>query len=139
MVEITFKSLHFLSRTNNKDFQFGTLQGFTKTVSGKLLAFLIFTFFLSVSWPCCTLQKLHVLTVINSFPFQVVADRIGIGCSLVRGEYNRAWNEVELVDDSPQGIAGLLLPPQVYIVDLMFEPGFLMKQGSAEADQYKHI
>lgn len=69
----------------------------------------------------------------------MVADRIGIGCSLVRGEYNRAWNEVELVDDSPQGIAGLLLPPQVYIVDLMFEPGFLMKQGSAEADQYKHI
>ncbi|XP_065484149.1 armadillo repeat-containing protein 3 isoform X3 [Caloenas nicobarica] len=71
--------------------------------------------------------------------FKVIADRIGIGCSLVRGEYNRAWNEVELVDDSPQGIVGLLLPPQEYIVDLMFEPGFLMKQGSAEADQYKHI
>ncbi|NXW89752.1 ARMC3 protein, partial [Alopecoenas beccarii] len=71
--------------------------------------------------------------------FKVIADRIGIGCSLVRGEYNRAWNEVELVDDSPQGIVGLLLPPQEYIVDLMFEPGFLMKQGSAEADRYKHI
>lgn len=25
MVEIAFKSLHFLSRTNNKDLQFGTL------------------------------------------------------------------------------------------------------------------
>ncbi|NXJ84775.1 ARMC3 protein, partial [Trogon melanurus] len=71
--------------------------------------------------------------------FKVLADRIGIGCSLVRGEYNRAWNEVKLVDDSPQGISGLLLPPQEYIVDLMFEPGFLMKQGSAEADQYKRI
>ncbi|XP_009467308.1 PREDICTED: armadillo repeat-containing protein 3 [Nipponia nippon] len=71
--------------------------------------------------------------------FKVVGDRIGIGCSLVRGEYNRAWNEVKLVDDSPQGIAGLLLPPQEYIVDLMFEPGFLIKQGSAEADQYKRI
>ncbi|NXJ37002.1 ARMC3 protein, partial [Ciconia maguari] len=71
--------------------------------------------------------------------FKVLGDRIGIGCSLVRGEYNRAWNEVKLVDDSPQGIAGLLLPPQEYIVDLMFEPGFLIKQGSAEADQYKHI
>lgn len=69
----------------------------------------------------------------------MIADRIGICCSLVRGEYNRAWNEVELVDDSPQGIAGLLLPPQKYIVDLMFEPGFLIKQGSAEADQYKCI
>ncbi|KFV59531.1 Armadillo repeat-containing protein 3 [Gavia stellata] len=71
--------------------------------------------------------------------FKVIADRIGIGCSLVRGKYNRAWNEVKLVDDSPQGIAGLLLPPQEYIVDLMFEPGFLIKQGSAEADQYKYI
>ncbi|XP_075602471.1 armadillo repeat-containing protein 3 isoform X2 [Balearica regulorum gibbericeps] len=71
--------------------------------------------------------------------FKVIADRIGIGCSLVRGEYNRAWNEVKLVDESPQGIAGLLLPPQEYIVDLMFEPGFLMKQGSAEADWYKRI
>ncbi|GAB0184782.1 armadillo repeat-containing protein 3 [Grus japonensis] len=71
--------------------------------------------------------------------FKVIADRIGIGCSLVRGEYNRAWNEVKLVDESPQGIAGLLLPPQEYIVDLTFEPGFLMKQGSAEADRYKRI
>ncbi|KAM6338760.1 armadillo repeat-containing protein 3 [Podargus strigoides] len=71
--------------------------------------------------------------------FKVIADRIGIDCSLVRGEYNRAWNEVKLVDDSPQGIAGLLLPPREYIVDLMFKPGFLIKQGSAEADQYKHI
>ncbi|NWH57435.1 ARMC3 protein, partial [Geococcyx californianus] len=71
--------------------------------------------------------------------FKVIADRIGIGCSLVRGDYNRAWNEVELVDDSPKGIAGLLLPPRKYIVDLMFKPGFLIKQGSAEADQYKHI
>lgn len=69
----------------------------------------------------------------------MIADRIGIGCSLVRGEYNRAWNEVKLVDESPQGIAGLLLPPQEYIVDLTFEPGFLMKQGSAEADRYKRI
>ncbi|XP_062423693.1 armadillo repeat-containing protein 3 isoform X4 [Rhea pennata] len=71
--------------------------------------------------------------------FKVIADRIGISCSLVRGEYNRAWNEVKLVDDSPQGIPGLLLPPQEYIVDLMFDPGYLMKQGSAEADRYKCI
>ncbi|NWI91118.1 ARMC3 protein, partial [Pitta sordida] len=71
--------------------------------------------------------------------FKVIADRIGIGCTLVRGRYNRAWNEVKLVDDSPKGIAGLLLPPQEYIVDLMFKPGFLIKQGSAKADQYKRI
>ncbi|XP_052550682.1 armadillo repeat-containing protein 3 isoform X1 [Tympanuchus pallidicinctus] len=71
--------------------------------------------------------------------FKVIADRLGIGCSLVRGEYNRGWNEVKLVDDSPQGVTGLLLPPQEYIVDLMFVPGFLMKQESVEADQYKYI
>ncbi|XP_058687031.1 armadillo repeat-containing protein 3 [Poecile atricapillus] len=68
--------------------------------------------------------------------FKVIADRIGIGCSLVRGKYNRAWNEVKLVEHSPKG---LLLPPQEYIVDLMFEPGCLLKQGSAKADQYKRI
>ncbi|XP_050793329.1 armadillo repeat-containing protein 3 [Gopherus flavomarginatus] len=71
--------------------------------------------------------------------FKVIADRIGIGCSLVRGEYGRAWNEVKLVDDSPQGITGLLLPPQTYIVDLMYQPGCLMKQGSAEAEHYLRI
>uniref|UniRef100_K7FG96 Armadillo repeat containing 3 n=1 Tax=Pelodiscus sinensis TaxID=13735 RepID=K7FG96_PELSI len=71
--------------------------------------------------------------------FKVIADRIGIGCSLVRGEYGRAWNEVKLVDDSPQGITGLLLPPQVYIVDLMYQTGYLMKQKSAEADSYQRI
>ncbi|XP_048151151.1 armadillo repeat-containing protein 3 isoform X6 [Corvus hawaiiensis] len=68
--------------------------------------------------------------------FKVIADRMGIGCSLVRGKYNRAWNEVKLVEDSPKG---LLLPPQEYVVDLMFEPGCLMKQGTAKADQYKRI
>ncbi|KFV76284.1 Armadillo repeat-containing protein 3, partial [Dryobates pubescens] len=71
--------------------------------------------------------------------FKVIADRIGIGCTLVRGEYNRAWNEVKLIEDSPQGAPRLLLPPREYIVDLMFEPGSLMKQGSAEADLYKYI
>ncbi|XP_037985675.1 armadillo repeat-containing protein 3 isoform X1 [Motacilla alba alba] len=68
--------------------------------------------------------------------FKVIADRISIGCSLVRGKYNRAWNEVKLVEYSPKG---LLLPPQGYIVDLMFEPGRLLKQGSAKADRYKRI
>uniref|UniRef100_A0A8C3QY94 Armadillo repeat containing 3 n=1 Tax=Cyanoderma ruficeps TaxID=181631 RepID=A0A8C3QY94_9PASS len=68
--------------------------------------------------------------------FKVLADRIGIGCSLVRGKYNRAWNEVKLVEYSPKG---LLLPPQEYVVELMFEPGCLIKQGTAKADQYKRI
>ncbi|XP_032919899.1 armadillo repeat-containing protein 3 isoform X1 [Catharus ustulatus] len=68
--------------------------------------------------------------------FKVLADRNGIGCTLVRGMYNRAWNEVKLVERSPKG---LLLPPQEYVVDVMFEPGRLLKQGSAKADQYKYI
>ncbi|KAL2307294.1 hypothetical protein Nmel_000251, partial [Mimus melanotis] len=68
--------------------------------------------------------------------FKVLADRIGIGCTLVRGKYNRAWNEVKLVERSPEG---LLLPPQEYVVDVMFEPGRLLKQGSVKADQYKYI
>ncbi|XP_059725760.1 armadillo repeat-containing protein 3 [Haemorhous mexicanus] len=68
--------------------------------------------------------------------FKVIADRIGIGCSLVRGKYNRCWNEVKLVEYSPKGF---LLPPQDYVVDLMFEPGCLLKQGTTKADQYKLI
>lgn len=66
----------------------------------------------------------------------MLADRNGIGCTLVRGMYNRAWNEVKLVEHSPKG---LLLPPQEYVVDVMFEPGRLLKQGSAKADRYKYI
>uniref|UniRef100_A0A8C5SFX2 Armadillo repeat containing 3 n=1 Tax=Laticauda laticaudata TaxID=8630 RepID=A0A8C5SFX2_LATLA len=71
--------------------------------------------------------------------FKVLADRIAINCSLYRGEYNRGWNEVKLVDDSPLGIPGLLLPPQIFIVDLMYEPGCLMKEESPEADRYRRI
>ena len=31
--------------------------------------------------------------------FQALADRIAVSCSLVRGDYNRAWNEVKLCDE----------------------------------------
>nr|XP_033787230.1 armadillo repeat-containing protein 3 isoform X5 [Geotrypetes seraphini] len=71
--------------------------------------------------------------------FKTLADKIGIGCSLVRGNYNRAWNVIKLVDDSPKGVTGLLLPPKAYIVDLMFKPGNLMEQKSVDADRYQHI
>ena len=33
-----------------------------------------------------------------TIPFQTLADKIAVSCSLVRGEYNRAWNEVLLPD-----------------------------------------
>ncbi|XP_072010274.1 armadillo repeat-containing protein 3 isoform X2 [Engystomops pustulosus] len=69
--------------------------------------------------------------------YKALADRIGVGCSLTRGDYGRAWNEVRLLDDSVR--AGTKAPPETYIVDLMHQPGRLMKHGSAEADHYQHI
>ncbi|XP_046534156.1 armadillo repeat-containing protein 3 isoform X1 [Equus quagga] len=71
--------------------------------------------------------------------FKALADKIGIGCSLVRGEYGRAWNEVKLMNESRKGAIGRLPPPEVYIVDLMFHPGGLMKLRSREADLYRFL
>ncbi|RXM27283.1 Armadillo repeat-containing protein 3 [Acipenser ruthenus] len=70
--------------------------------------------------------------------FKALADRIGINCSLVRGEYNRAWNEVLLADEVPKA-PGKLFPPKAYTVDLMHSPGHLMKKNSPEAIQYQCI
>ena len=63
---------------------------------------------------------------------KVLCDQLGVGCSLVRGEYGRHWNEVALVE-------GEGATPQTFTVDLMFQPGHLMPCGSPEAGQYKHI
>nr|XP_023490352.1 armadillo repeat-containing protein 3-like [Equus caballus]XP_023491001.1 armadillo repeat-containing protein 3-like [Equus caballus] len=71
--------------------------------------------------------------------FKALADKIGIGCSLVRGEYGRAWNEVKLMNESRKGAIGGLPPPEVYIVDLMFHPGGLMKLRSRDADLYRFL
>ncbi|KAM6215306.1 armadillo repeat-containing protein 3 isoform 2-T2 [Rhynchocyon petersi] len=71
--------------------------------------------------------------------FKALADKIGVGCSLVRGEYGRAWNEVKLMDKSRKGVFGCLPPPETYIVDLMFYPGELMKLKSKEADLYRFL
>nr|XP_035162833.2 armadillo repeat-containing protein 3 isoform X4 [Callithrix jacchus] len=71
--------------------------------------------------------------------FKALADRIGIGCSLVRGEYGRAWNEVKLLNESQKGVIRGLPPPELYVVDLMFHPGGLMKLRSREADLYRFL
>uniref|UniRef100_A0A8P0NTY0 Armadillo repeat containing 3 n=2 Tax=Canis lupus familiaris TaxID=9615 RepID=A0A8P0NTY0_CANLF len=71
--------------------------------------------------------------------FKALADKIGIGCSLVRGEYGRAWNEVKLMNESRKGLIGALPPLEVYVVDLMFHPGRLMKLRSKEADLYRYL
>uniref|UniRef100_A0A8C6RL33 Armadillo repeat containing 3 n=1 Tax=Nannospalax galili TaxID=1026970 RepID=A0A8C6RL33_NANGA len=69
--------------------------------------------------------------------FKVLADKIGVGCSLVRGEYSRAWNEVKLLKEARKGVIGNLPSPEEYIVDLMFHPGALLKMRSREADLYR--
>ncbi|XP_043920496.1 armadillo repeat-containing protein 3 [Protopterus annectens] len=71
--------------------------------------------------------------------FKALADRIGISCSLVRGDYNRAWNEIRLPEEPPQSTPGVLLPPRVYIVDLMHQPGHLLKADSPEVMHYQSI
>ncbi|XP_060048265.1 armadillo repeat-containing protein 3 isoform X5 [Erinaceus europaeus] len=71
--------------------------------------------------------------------FKALADKIGIGCSLVRGEYGRAWNRVKLMNESSKGVIGVPPPPENYIVDLMFSPGTLMKLRSKDADLYRFL
>ncbi|XP_010618128.1 armadillo repeat-containing protein 3 isoform X2 [Fukomys damarensis] len=71
--------------------------------------------------------------------FKALADKIGVGCSLVRGEYGRTWNEVKLLDQSRKGVTGGLPAPEIFIVDLMFHPGALMKLGSREANLYRFL
>ncbi|MEJ1284376.1 armadillo repeat containing 3 [Cricetulus griseus] len=70
---------------------------------------------------------------------RVLADKIGVGSCLVRGEYSRAWNEVKLLNEARKGIIGRLPPPEEYIVDLMFHPGALLKLRSKEADLYRFL
>lgn len=70
---------------------------------------------------------------------QALADKIGVGCCLVRGEYSRAWNEVKLLNEGRKGVTGSLPPPEEFIVDLMFHPGALLKLRSKEADLYRFL
>lgn len=69
--------------------------------------------------------------------FKALADRIALSCSLVRGEYNRAWNEVMLCDEAQDGQPKF--PPKTYIVDLMHLPGRLMSTDSPEASLYQRL
>ncbi|KAM9436480.1 armadillo repeat-containing protein 3 [Clarias gariepinus] len=69
--------------------------------------------------------------------FKVLADRIGLSCSLERGHYSRAWNEVRLPLTTTR--AGFCPSLQTYIIDLMHKPGTLMKSGTPAAIQYQTI
>ncbi|KAM5340294.1 LOW QUALITY PROTEIN: armadillo repeat-containing protein 3 [Glossophaga mutica] len=71
--------------------------------------------------------------------FKALADKSDIGYSLVL-EVQRAWNEIRLMNESQKRVIGGLPPtPEVYIVDLMFHPGGLMKLKCKEADLYKFL
>ncbi|XP_069561620.1 armadillo repeat-containing protein 3 [Brachyistius frenatus] len=70
--------------------------------------------------------------------FKSLADYIGLSCSLVRGEYNRAWNEVLLFSGDPSNYQHSSQPCR-YIVDLMHQPGSLLAVNTAAAVQYYSI
>ncbi|XP_041824980.1 armadillo repeat-containing protein 3 isoform X2 [Melanotaenia boesemani] len=70
--------------------------------------------------------------------FKCLADCIGMSCTLVRGEYNRAWNEVFLFSENPSNNHSSS-PPSLYIVDLMHQPGNLLALNSPAALKYQTI
>ncbi|XP_062297753.1 armadillo repeat-containing protein 3 isoform X2 [Scomber scombrus] len=70
--------------------------------------------------------------------FKCLADCIGMSCTLVRGEYNRAWNEILLFKGNPSSNEHSSQPCRL-IVDLMHQPGNLLKTKTAAAVQYQTI
>ncbi|XP_061593151.1 armadillo repeat-containing protein 3-like [Cololabis saira] len=70
--------------------------------------------------------------------FKCLADCIGLSCTLVRGEYKRAWNELLLFSENPSSNRGSS-QPQRYIVDLMHQPGSLLPVNTLSALKYQTI
>ncbi|XP_044032813.1 armadillo repeat-containing protein 3 isoform X1 [Siniperca chuatsi] len=70
--------------------------------------------------------------------FKCLVDCIGMSCTLVRGEYNRAWNEILLFSGNPSS-NGRSSQPCRYIVDLMHQPGSLLTANTPAAVQYQTI
>ncbi|XP_054893467.1 armadillo repeat-containing protein 3-like [Poeciliopsis prolifica] len=73
----------------------------------------------------------------RAFLFKCLADTIGKRCSLVRGDYNRAWNEVLIFKVDRKNLR--FSKPRWYIVDLMHQPGTLLPIDSPAAQQYQTI
>ncbi|XP_077364883.1 armadillo repeat-containing protein 3-like [Festucalex cinctus] len=70
--------------------------------------------------------------------FKYLADGIGLRCTLVRGDYNRAWNEVVLYKADSCSNENLS-QPFCYIVDLMHQPGTLLEADSTAAIEYESL
>ncbi|XP_022254443.1 armadillo repeat-containing protein 3-like [Limulus polyphemus] len=70
--------------------------------------------------------------------FKVLADKVLLPCSLVRGTYGRAWNEILVLGGFLQDERPYTLSER-YIVDVMHIPGRLLHPDSTEAAEYMHI
>jgi len=70
--------------------------------------------------------------------FKVLMDFLNmtpvIRCTLYRSGYNRAWNTLELLDDE---FVENRREDGEMLVDLMFNPGELLKIGTVEASNYQ--
>ena len=84
----------------------------------------------------------------------MLCDQVGVACSLERGEYGHHWNKVWLAPPTPEQTneaeevissrrenADSSSPPMtlVYVVDLMFEPGSLLRAHAPSAHSYQHL
>lgn len=63
--------------------------------------------------------------------YKVLCDSIGLICSLQCSQYGRVWNTVILSMDNNNFI--------MCVVDLVYQPGRLMPDGSPEAIQYQTV
>ncbi|XP_057680853.1 armadillo repeat-containing protein 3-like [Corythoichthys intestinalis] len=70
--------------------------------------------------------------------FKYLADSIGLKCTLVRGDYNRGWNEV-LLYKGDSCSKDNFSQPSCYIVDLMHQPGTFLEADSAAAIDYESL
>ncbi|KAM6900539.1 armadillo repeat-containing protein 3 [Xenentodon cancila] len=70
--------------------------------------------------------------------FKCLADCIGLSCTLVRGDYWRAWNELLLLRESPSSKQRSSQPHR-YIVDLMHQPGSFLPVNTLSALKYQTI
>ncbi|XP_058479400.1 armadillo repeat-containing protein 3 isoform X1 [Solea solea] len=70
--------------------------------------------------------------------FKYLADCIRVSSTLVRGEYDRAWNEVFFFTGNCARI-GRCSQPSRYIVDLMHQPGSLLAANDPAAVRYQTI
>lgn len=70
--------------------------------------------------------------------FKVLADRVGLPVSLVRGDCGRAWVEVALpvLGSAPHPAYPSHILQPTHLVDLMSSPGTLHPLGSYQASLY---